>query len=116
MSNAYRFAMCCYLSLVGLILLWHAWLSPPRPEMISLTLLLHAGPLLLPLRGLLHARRYTFKWSGMLIMAYFIHGVAAAANAGAQRPLGILEIVLSLGFFLGALRFLRLSRPVAAQP
>ena len=40
-----------------------AWLYPPEKAPISLTLLLVVGPLLLPLRGLLNASRYTMSWS-----------------------------------------------------
>ncbi|RFA30436.1 hypothetical protein CAI21_05000 [Alkalilimnicola ehrlichii] len=108
-------AVTCYLSLFALLMAWLIWLAPPAPEYRSIALIFLVGPLLLPLRGILHARRYTFSWSGMLILIYFVHGIASMAAAGPARWLGAIEIVLSLSYFILAIRYLRITGSKAAN-
>lgn len=109
-------ALAAYFALLALLLVWLVWLSPPRAAAMSLALLLTVGPLLLPLRGLLRARRYTFAWSTLLILLYFVHGVVAAANPGIERLLGLAEIVLSLAYFGLAIGYVRASNPARRRP
>jgi uncharacterized membrane protein len=102
------------------LLTWIVWLAPPPTQLverelppgslISPVLLVVVGPLLLPLRGILHGRRYTLAWSTMLILAYFVHGVAYTAGGGIAGLLGLIEIGLVLGYFGGANGYLRLTR------
>jgi uncharacterized membrane protein len=106
-----RTATGAYLALLALLLLWLTWLAPPSPEAISLTLLLVVGPLLLPLRGLLHGRRYTVAWSTLLILLYVVHGVGAMAGGGRALWLGGGEIALSVVYFCSAIGYVRRSNP-----
>lgn len=98
------------LLLLTLILSRTAWLLPPPDALVAPLLIMLTLPLLLPLRGLLHGRRYTHSWTSLLSVIYFVHGVAAAGTAGLSRTLGILEIVLSLGLFTGCVLFARFTR------
>lgn len=99
-------------SLVVLILLclaWEAWLAPLRPG--GSLLVLKTLPLLLPLRGILHGRRYTFQWASMFILLYFTEGVVRAwSDTGLSARLAILEVLLSLLFFVSAICYARLMR------
>ena len=66
-------------SLIALILLCLAWelrLAPIHPG--GSWLALKAVPLLIPLRGILAGRRYTFQWSTMFILIYLCEGVVRA--------------------------------------
>ena len=110
-----RLASTVYLALIALLLLWLIWLAPPARETISISLLLLVGPLLLPLRGLLHGRRYTVAWSTLLILLYFSHGVAAMAGKGSGWWLGGLEIALSVSYFVLAIAYVRASNPSRQQ-
>lgn len=67
-------------------------------------------PLLIPLRGLLAGRAYTYQWSIFVALAYFTHGVVEAFGAPADRGYAILEIVLALSWFLAAIVFIRTAR------
>lgn len=74
-------------------------------------------PLLLPLRGILHGRRYTFQWACMLILFYFTEGVV---RAWSDRPpsamLAMIEIALSTVFFFAAIYYTRFAiRPVGQE-
>lgn len=98
-------------SLVALIFLcvaWELWLAPLRPG--GSALVLKALPLLLPLFGVLRGRRYTYQWSVLLILAYFIEGVVRAwSEHGPARLLAAVEIVLCLAFFVSALSYARFA-------
>ena len=114
----HRTAVASYLGVMALLVLWITWLSPPRPEFISLALIALLGPLLFPLRGLLHARRYTMAWSTMLILLYFVHGVASMASPGPGRWLGLLEVVLVVIYFTTCILYIRAtgSRRAGKRP
>ena len=99
-------------SLVALIvvcLLWELWLAPLRPG--GSLVALKALPLVLPLRGILEGRRYTYQWSSMLVLGYFAEGVTRAwAERGLSQAFSIVEVGLSLAFFAAAVSYARLTR------
>ncbi len=97
---------------IGLILLGLAWemvLAPLRPG--GSWLVLKVVPLLAPLRGLLHGRRYTFKWASMLAWLPIAEGaMRLISDPGPSARLAILEIALGAAFFLAAIAYLRATR------
>lgn len=105
-------------SLIGLILLclaWELWLAPLRPG--GSWLVLKTLPLLLPLFGILHGRRYTFRWATLLIQFYFAEGVVRAmTDADISAWLGATEAALSLIFFISAALYARHAPNVVASP
>ena len=103
----FYFAACISLiTLIFLCLAWEMRLAPIQPG--GSWLLLKAAPLLLPLMGILHGRRYTYQWSSMLILLYFTEGtVRASTESGLSQQLAIAEIVLSLIFFVSTIGFVR---------
>ena len=99
-------------ALIALCLAWELWLAPLRPG--GSLMALKALPLALTLPGILSGRRYTYQWSGMLILGYFAEGVTRAfAERGPSQALAGAEIALSLAFFAAALAYSRLSRSAA---
>jgi uncharacterized membrane protein len=104
-------AIASLLALIALCLAWEIWLAPLRPGGSWLSL--KALPLLAPLFGLLHGRRYTFQWTPFLALAYFTEGVTRGwSEPDPVRTLAILEVVLSLALFTcGALGARALARP-----
>ena len=99
-------------SLIALIMLCLAWetvLAPLKPGGSLLTL--KAVPLLLPLFGILKGRRYTYQWASMFILFYFTEGVVRAwADAGLSAKLALLEVALTLLFFICAIFYAKLTR------
>jgi uncharacterized membrane protein len=86
------------LSLIVLCLSWEIFLAPLRPG--GSLLFLKALPLLMPVFGILRGKRYTYQWSGMLILFYFTEGaVRSWSETGLSRSLAITEVLLSLVFF-----------------
>lgn len=94
-------------SLIALILLslaWELWLAPLRPG--GSWLVLKTLPLLLPLMGILKGRRYTYQWASMFILIYFTEGVVRAwSDPQPAASLALVEIVLSVVFFLAAIGY-----------
>ncbi len=98
------------IALIMLCLLWEGWLAPLRPG--GSLLILKAVPLLLPLRGILQGRRYTYQWACMFILLYFAEGAARAwSDAGFSAWLAGAEVVLALLFFTAAIMVARLTAP-----
>jgi uncharacterized membrane protein len=105
-----RTASGALVALILLCLAWELWLAPLRPG--GSLIALKALPLAFPLPGILRGKRYTYQWSGMLILAYFAEGVTRAwSERGLAQVLSGAEIVLSLLFFAAAVLFARLERP-----
>ena len=95
--------------MIFLCLAWELWLAPLRPG--GSWLALKALPLLLPLLGILHGRRYAYQWSSMLILAYFAEGaVRAFGDNGRSAALAMAETMLALVFFASAILYARLTR------
>jgi uncharacterized membrane protein len=103
-----RLAGASLIALILICLAWEGWLAPLQPG--GSWLILKAVPLLLPLRGILHGRRYTFQWSAMFILVYFTEGVVRAwTDSGASGALAMGEAVLSLCFLASAAIYARLT-------
>jgi len=108
-------AVLSLLALIVLSLLWERWLAPIRPG--GSWLMLKAVPLLLPLRGLLSGKRYTYQWSSLLILAYLTEGlVRATSDTGTSQMLAVMEAVLSGIYFVSVLQFCYDTRPSLTNP
>lgn len=99
--------LAAYFALLGLLMLWQTILAPSTQFPVSLVLLILVGPLLLPLRGLLHGRPYTHAWTSFLVLVYFIHGVVEAYSNPAERHYAVLEIIFSVLLYTGAILYAR---------
>lgn len=105
-------------ALVGLIVLclvWELFLAPIRPG--GSWLVLKVVPLLFPLRGVLKGNNYTFQWSSMLILLYFMEGVTRAWSDpnGLSVYMALIEVALSLVFYICAMFYLWPSKKAAKQ-
>ncbi len=100
---------CTLLGYFGLLIfipLWHLQIEPIPAEFISMTILVQVGPLMFPLRGILHGRVYTHAWSMYLALFYFVWGIWYAGDAS-TRAFGIGFSLLSVLFFIGAMFYTR---------
>ncbi len=86
-------------SVIALMLLglaWELWLAPTGNRTLALKVL----PLLLPLRGLLRNRMYTYRWLSLMVWLYFTEGaVRATSDRGAGAWLATIEVALCLVLF-----------------
>lgn len=104
---ARRATLLGWFGLFTLLILWLTWLAPARLLPTSLALVFMVGPLLFPLRGLLHGRAYTHAWTSFLALAYFTHGTVEAWANPPVRHLALLELGFSLLLFTGAIFYAR---------
>ena len=95
-----------YFGLIILITSWLLFIDPVPDEQKSIKILLGVGPLMFPLRGLLHGRVYTHQWSMYLALFYFVVGIWFA-GAEEDRLFGILICSFSLIFFIGTMLYAR---------
>lgn len=101
-----RIALVGFLGLIFFMMARIIWLVPEPSLPRSFLLILLVGPLMFPLRGMLHGRHYTYGWSMFLALLYFCIGVVFAADAG-ERWQGLVVILLSGMWFFGCMLFLR---------
>jgi len=103
-------AIASLVALIALCLLWEGWLAPIRPG--GSALLLKALPLLVPVFGILRGRVYTYQWTALLSLAYFVEGIVRAwSDRGESQQLALAEVALSMALFWSCVLYVRLSRP-----
>ncbi len=111
----YLLTLAGYFGTLVLLTAWYGWLAPSARLPVALVLIILVAPLLLPLRGLLHGRKYTFAWSCFLALFYFTHGVMEAYSDAVIRPLGLLEITFSSIWFVSAMAYIRSGKTRAGN-
>ena len=112
----YSLALIGYIGLFGLLSVWTVYLAPPTIFPISIVLLFYVGPLLIPLRGLLHGKLYTHAWVHFMALFYFTVGVMVAAGNAEERNYALAQVVLSILMFIGSMMYVRVkAREVKQQ-
>jgi uncharacterized membrane protein len=109
-ARAARIASVSLLTaLIALGLAWELFLAPLKPG--GSWLVLKVLPLLAPLFGVLHGKRYTYQWSTLLIWLYAAEGATRAmTDSGLSSSLAIAELVLALAYFAAAVAYVRSTR------
>ena len=103
-------AIASVLALIALCLAWELWLAPLRPGGSSLVF--KTLPLFLPLRGLLHGRRYTYQWASMFILLWLIEGLTRGwSDHGLSQQLAWLEALLAGIAFISISYYAKWTRP-----
>lgn len=98
------------ISIAGLILAQLGllvWLVNEYRILIACILTL---PLLLPVKGLLNDRRYTYKWVGFLTLLYMGIGISESFSNPQLRIYSILTIAFSAALFVSSVYFSRYLR------
>ncbi len=100
------------LSLIGLIilnLLWEIFYNPLEANgslMVFKSLIL-----LIPLLGILKKNRYTYQWSSMFILLFFIEGIVRCySESGISQLMAFYQIILSCIFFLSTMFFCKVTK------
>lgn len=91
-----------WLALVLVLIGWYGIRDPAPLLLIALLI-----PLAFPLRGLLLGKPYTYAWTSLLILIYFIHGSVEAWANPASRGWALLEVALSVVIYTGAVVYAR---------
>ncbi len=97
------------LALIALGMAWELWLAPLRPG--GSWLVLKVLPLMLPLTGLVHGKRYTYQWTSMLSLLYLMEAlVRLVTGHGTEAALAGAELILALLLFCTAIAYTRLRQ------
>jgi len=108
-------ALSSYVGLVIWVMAWIVFLGGLEERYISVYLLLFAGPLLIPLRGVLAARVKPMIWGALLALPYAVHGGAVVWAGGQDTWLGVVETALAILYVVSASYFVR-WRAMTQQP
>ena len=95
-----------YLGLITFGMAWAITLGDVPEQQTSFSLLFFA-PLLLPLRGILHARDKSILWGTLISLIYVLHGGTIWWSDASRWHLGALELLLAVTFIVAGSFFIR---------
>ena len=105
-----RLAGAAWLALIGLQIVWHGLLPPPRGAGNVYLAAAAVIPLLLPARGVLGGSLRSMTWAGYLAMLYLVIGVMEAWANPPQRAPALVQVGLVALFVGSVLAFSRRDR------
>ena len=100
-------SLASYFALLAFAVLWVFHFSATPETRISLMLLLFVAPLLIPLRGVLHARDKALIWSSLISLFYVLHGGTLWWAEPTQAHWGALEVGLAISHIISSSFFIR---------
>ena len=110
--TARNYQLAASASLIALIFLglgWELWWAPIKPG--GSWLVLKSIVLLAPLFGILRGKRYTYKWTSLLVQFYLLEGlVRATSDSGIAQRLAIVETMLATILFVSVILYIRATR------
>jgi uncharacterized membrane protein len=65
------------------------------------TVLFWIVPILLPAKGLLQSKPYTYAWTNFVVMYYLLHGLTSIYAIDGERLYAMIEVILCIGLFTG---------------
>ena len=105
--QARHLALAGYVGLLLWVPAWHLWLAP-HPHVSPLVVgLLWWLPLLLPMKGLLMGKPYTYAWANFLVLLYMTHSLTLLWTSPAERWLAAVELLLTVMMFTGGVFYAR---------
>lgn len=107
---AQNLALTGYFSLLIILMLNIVWLIPSEQFPTALVLLVIAGPLLFPMRGLINNNTYTYQWASFLSLAYFAHGITEISAHPEIWYAGVLETLAAIMMYLGCVMYARIFK------
>ncbi|MEO7403938.1 MAG: DUF2069 domain-containing protein [Burkholderiales bacterium] len=114
MRTSHYASVAALIGLIALCLAWELWLAPLRPG--GSWVVLKVIPLLAAVRGLIHARRYTFQWLSLLALAYLSEGLVRGwSDTGMSQYLAWAETGLAGVLFVATVLHAWLSAPSRAE-
>lgn len=103
-------ALAGYFSLFIILMINIVWLIPSRQFPTALVLIVVAGPLLFPMRGLLNNNTYTYQWASFLSLAYFAHGISEVSAYPELWYAGTLETLCAVLMYVGCVMYARIFK------
>ena len=109
MNKLFFSASLSLIALIILNLLWEIFYNPLHSE--GSLMVIKSVILLIPLSGILKKNRYTYQWSSMFILLFFIEGVVRFySETGVSQSMALYQIILSCIFFVSTMFFCKGTR------
>jgi len=96
-----RLTLTSYVLLIIWIVVWHFFLTIDKPTSTLFTLLFWVLPILLPAKGLIEGKPYTYAWTNFIVMYYLLHGLTAVYAVEGERLYALVEIIFCCALFTG---------------
>ena len=96
-----RLTLTSYLLLIVWLVVWHFILTIDKTTSTLFTLLFWLLPILLPAKGLIEGKPYTYAWTNFIVMYYLLHGLTAVYAVEGERLYALVEIILCTLLFTG---------------
>ncbi|MFT4809443.1 MAG: putative membrane protein [Paraglaciecola sp.] len=96
-----QLTLTSYLLLIIWLVIWHFFLTIDKTTSTVFTLLFWIVPILLPAKGLLEGKPYTYAWTNFIVMYYLLHGLTAVYAVEGERLYALVEIILCTLLFTG---------------
>ena len=108
-NNLFLGSCSSLIALIFLNLIWEIGFNPIHGE--TSWMVLKATILLVPLIGILKKDRYTFQWSSMLMMIFFIEGIVRYySDISPSKEFALGQIILTILFFLCSIFYCKKTR------
>ena len=102
-----RFALTGYIGLLILMPIWLFLIAPREGHSNAFIFVVYIVPLLLPLKGIIQDKPYTYAWANFIVMFYFIHGFTLLWVAQDQLFWVLLELTFASLMFIGCTYYAR---------
>ena len=105
-----RLALISYVLLILFIAYWFFMVSPSTNKAMVLFSLVYLLILFIPLPQLAANKPRVYMWSSYLILLYFMHAVVEAYANTEERGYALIELILTVVYFVSATFCYRYSR------
>lgn len=103
-----KLTLTSYFLLIVWLVVWHFFLTIDKPTSTLFTLLFWIVPILLPIKGLIEGKPYTYAWTNFIVMYYLLHGLTAVYAVDGERLYALVEIILCCTLFTGCSYYARI--------
>lgn len=102
-----KIALFGYIGLLILMPTWLLWLSPREGYSTGFVIGLYIVPLLLPLKGIIQDKPYTYAWANFIVIIYFLHGFTSLWVTQNEMIFVLLELLFASCMFIGCTYYAR---------
>lgn len=102
-----RIALFGYFGLLILMPLWMFVFVPREGYSNGFIFFVYILPLLLPLKGIIQDKPYTYAWANFIVMLYFIHSFTLLWIAQDELIWVLLELLFATCMFIGCTYYAR---------
>lgn len=104
----HKLALFGYFGLLIWVPLWHFVLTNEGNTSALFKILFWIVPLLLPLKGIVTNKPYTYAWANFVVMIYLMHGLTSIYAIQNEWLYGVIEFIFATCMFIGCSFYARM--------